>query len=324
MSHDVDAVHEVIGPMGFTDVPFEVPEGARSITVVVDGDDSALFAVGSLVLSDGVERVGYTEPLTREDAWRMLATGDQRQVVGTGAMALQYPYVASQPVLAGPALVRVLSDRPGASFRIRVVTPIGEARAFHVSLVSMSSLRVADEEPAFIDEARAILAAGGVDLIIDERIDLAPVAAYVPTFPPGPGDASAALVQRAHAALSTDAVPLILVELTDAAGFSRGVPCPPFALHTQAVFVDPTPSFLGATAEVLPRLAAHELSHALGLVHVEDTPLTGPTISDPFDDTDGFDSTLMGSMVIGGAITERILEITPDQRFAMTRSALLQ
>lgn len=59
-------------------------------------------------------------------------------------------------------------------------------------------------------------------------------------------------------------------------------------------------------------------------MHVEDTPLTGPTISDPFDDTDGFDSTLMGSMVIGGAITERILEITPDQRFAMTRSALLQ
>lgn len=46
-------------------------------------------------------------------------------------------------------------------------------------------------------------------------------------------------------------------------------------------------------------------------------------VLDPFDDTDGFDTTLMGSMDLGMPVSERILVLTPEQRFAMTGSALL-
>jgi hypothetical protein len=51
--------------------------------------------------------------------------------------------------------------------------------------------------------------------------------------------------------------------------------------------------------------------------------MTGPRVLDPFDDTDGFDTTLMGSMDLGMPVSERILVLTPEQRFAMTGSALL-
>jgi hypothetical protein len=94
------------------------------------------------------------------------------------------------------------------------------------------------------------------------------------------------------------------------AGLSLGTPGPPLPGSYYHGVVLERPANDAAMARVL----AHEVSHFLALQHVENRSLWGEVFPDPLDDTDPSQDNLM----------EDGTAITPDQAFALSRSALLR
>jgi len=303
---------------------FQVPEGARSITVVVSGE--GILGLASLTLADGSEQSSRADASVLGAAYpTWLGTGAQRQFPRHGTFAFQYPMLASQPMPVGVGAVRAATTIPGARLGVDVIVRSGAARTLHISIVSFASTPAEPELPS-IAQARRLLAAGGVELVVDERITLHDVGVIeTPTQIPEPDDLSVPLVREAHAALHTDALPILLVELHPGTAFSRGIPVPPWRDDDEfAVLVDPTITWPGDVDLALGRVMAHELGHAMGLPHVQDFDATGAVLDDPFDDTQHWDETLMGSPDAGQPISDIECAITPEQAFAMTRSALLE
>jgi hypothetical protein len=318
-----------VGPDGWSGVlAFEVPPETASLTVVIDRDDAALVALGSLVFADGVEQIGELA-MTAASSRGGGISGSPPNLVAImpGTSAFQYPRLATQTLPAGRATLRVRSDRPGP-VEVRLFFGDGLGRDLHISLVSFRG--EIDAEPGFVRRAAEILAPAGVRLVLDEVV-VAPTrpAIRFETATPPPGDEGAALFDTARSLLRTDALPVLVVELADESpfGLSRGLPGPPIpGSHRRAVFLDPThdPSIAPDLDALVGRILAHELGHQLGLHHPDDQDVLGATVGDGLGDTVAFDETLMGSMVLGQPPTAESLRISPEQVFSMTRSALLE
>jgi hypothetical protein len=310
------------------ELSFDVPAGARSVTILVEGDPAAMYALGSLRLADGVEHV---EPIAvatlRERNGSFEGTGAEMQFPRPGTFVFQYPTLATQALPPGEATLRVVSDG-SAPARVRIYAPTGSGTVLHVALVSFSPAFPLDVEPAVIEDVRAIYEPAGISIVVDERVSgptRAPIV-FGP-LPPAPGDAGGELVRAAQALLDGDAFPIVFTEHADDAvlGSSRGVPCPPVPENDEhAIIIDATVDSLGADDRALmARIIAHELGHALGLPHLDGVNTDGTSWVDAFDDTEGLGDTIMGSALRGGPIPPASFRISPQQVFALTRSALL-
>ncbi len=315
-----------IGADGLSDpIAVEIPAGARSLTIVVDGAPRALYALASLILADGTEVISGVTARDVEAAYPgVLGPAAARQLPRRGQFAFQYPMLAEQRLAPGRATLRIASSARSSRAGLEVIVGTGAPTELHVALVSFAA---EDESisPAAIAHTQAILRAAGITLVVDEAfhvrdagvMTLAPIAETT--------DAVAPLVAEAHALARTDALPILLVELGVGHGVARGLPVPATRSGSYfAVLVDPTITWPGDRDLALARVIAHELAHALGLPHVDDRTPDGVALVDPFDDTSDFDDTLMGSADIGQPISARSIRISPRQAFAMTRSALLE
>ena len=322
-----------IGADGRSDeIVFEVPEGARSVTVVAQGDPASFLAIASLQWSDGtqaIEIAGAAPDVLRQvgtSPFPILLDAPVPQLVRQGTFSWLYPRVAEQPLPAGPARLRIASTDADGSTDVTILTPLDDgAHVLHLSVASASDRFAWTEPPAAFDHVRATFERAGIDVVVDEVValdghDVGPfVGGY--TTPDGP---EAALVQRARAAGASTGLLVMIVDAFDALGYTLGLPGPPLpdTAYSGVVVSDRIPGSGDPDAK-LGHVIAHEVSHYLGLTHLFDFGPNAEEIPDAFDDTGPYDRNLMGSLDLGATPSDEDTALTPRQSWALSRSAML-
>lgn len=305
------------------EVFFDVPEATRSLTVMVTGAPTSLYALGALRTPDGVDQVmlpaGDPGPLMAssynvEQIGQM--PGMLYQSIRLGTFTQVYPYRPGQALAAGRASLRVASDTPGA-VQVRVLmAPDDGAHTLHLNIIVVSDTLTVAQPPSFLDEVQALFAQAGIDVVVDRIVPLSGTAFENITESTEPQEApssmSAMLPSLVADRLDNRALDLFLVESLPAgiAGLSLGTPGPPVrGSYYAGVLVRPL-----ANDTQLARVIAHEACHFLALQHVQNRGVSGRTYPDPLDDTAPGQNNLMESGT----------RLTADQAFALTRSWLLQ
>jgi hypothetical protein len=304
------------------EVIFEIPEGTRSITIVVEGSADALYALGALSVGDGVDLVG----LPAGDPGPEMATaynqeqighmpGDLYQSIRLGTFTHVYPYRPQQELVAGQGSARIASDRVGPVTVTVLMPEDNGATTLPLNLYLVSDTLAEPDTDAFSAELERIFAQAGITVTINgverltgtafERITQS-------TEPQEAPDSQAAMLPALVADRDTTGLDIFLVETLPSGigGLSLGTPGPPIrGSYYFGVLV------LGGVAPVeMARIVAHEGAHFLALQHVQNVGVSGMTYPDPLDDTAPGADNLMED---GTGLTE-------DQAFALTRSALLQ
>jgi hypothetical protein len=303
-------------------VTFEIPEGTRSITIVVEGATDGLYALGSLSLGDGLELVGLpagNPGPAMQAAYNVEQIGQMEgelyQSIRLGTYTHVYPYRPGQAVVAGSASLRVASDRSGP-VTITVLMPEEDGAAtLPLNLYLVSDTLAEPDADAFTAELDRIFAQAGITVRINgverltgtafERITQS-------TEPQEAPDSQSAMLPALVADRETTGLDIFLVETLPSGigGLSLGTPGPPLkGSYYFGVLV------LGGVAPVeMARIVAHEGAHFLALQHVQNVGVSGTTYPDPLDDTTPGADNLMEDGTV----------LTEDQAFALTRSALLE
>lgn len=325
---DADAVRQVsvrttIGADGFSPpVRFSVPKNTRSITIVATGTKGALYALGSLTMG-GRELVnassngfGAAMKTAYFDEQSGQPPGDLLQTARLGTFTLVYPYAPGQAPLDGPGELRVASDKDSGEVEVTIVMPAEDgAKALHVNVFAVSETATMASPPDFMGQAQTIFDQVGLRLVVDSVAtirdsDLSTIGDF--TEPQeGPESSSAKLALLGSTRVSSRALNVFVVDRLPAgiAGLSLGVPGPPVpsSYYFGVVMQKASPTSLATTF-------AHEASHFLALQHVVNKGVSGKTYPDPLADTAPGEGNLM----------ERGTKLTPDQGYALSRSALLR
>ena len=310
---------------GFSE-PFElvVPEGTRSITIVETGANDAVYALGSFRTADGQERVGID--LDTAPGPGMRASYDTEQIgqmpgtlfqtIRLGTFTHVFPYRPDQTVVAGMTSLRIASDKPGPVHVTVVMPPDDGGKILHVNLIAVSETLTFAQPPSFLDELQSLFAQVGITIVVDNAIELRGTGLPAITQSTEPQEAPTSMSARlpglvadrfsnqAHDIFVVDSLP------SGIGGLSLGTPGPPirggyyFGLLVRR----------SANDSGLAVVIAHETSHFLALQHVTNVGVSGMVYPDPLDDTQPGQSNLMQS---GSTLT-------PDQGFALSRSALLR
>lgn len=305
------------------ELTFEIPEGTRSLTVVVRGAPTALYALGALRLPDGVDQVmlpaGDPGPVMAaayfdEQIGQM--PGMLYQSIRLGTFTQVYPYRPGQVVSAGRATLQVASDTAGPVEVRILLAPDDGARTLHLNVIVVSDVVTVAQPPAFLDEVQALFAPTGITVVVDQVVTLEGTALENLTDFTEPQEApssmSAMLPGLVRDTLAGPALDLFIVESLPAGvgGLSLGTPGPPLrGSYYYGVVVRPS-----ASDAQLARVVAHEVCHFLALQHVQNVGISGDVYPDPLDDTSAGQNNLMESGTL----------LTADQSFALTRSWLLQ
>jgi len=311
---------EVDGSGLSPDVSFTIPEDTRSVTVVVEGDDAGLYALGALTLG-GVDRValpggdpGDAMQTSYRDEQIGHMPGDLYQSIRLGTFTHVYPYRPDQQVSAGAASLRVASDTAGP-VRVTVLMPEDAgARTLPLNIFLVSDTLADPATDPFVTELDRIFAQAGITVAIAgvERLTGTGLAQITESTEPqeAPGSQSAmlpALVDDRELA----GLDLFFVESLPSGigGLSLGTPGPPLrGSYYFGVIVRG-----GLSPVESARIVAHEGSHFLALQHVQNLGISGEVYPDPLDDTTPGQGNLM----------ENGTTLTDDQAFALSRSALL-
>lgn len=318
-------IDTAVDASGFSEpVLFSVPAGTRSITIVAAGDNDALYALGSFQTADAVERVGIDLGVAPGPAMRASYDTEQIgqmdgllfQTIRLGTFTHVYPYRPDQTVVAGATSLRIASDKPGP-VHVTVLMPEDHGgKTLHVNLFVVSETLTIAQPPSFLGKLQSIFTQVGITVVVDEIRELrgTGLSAITQSTEPqeAPGSMSAKLPALVSDPMSPAALDIFIVDSLPSGigGLSLGTPGPPIrGSYYYGVLVRQNTSDL-AMATVI----AHETSHFLALQHVTNRGVSGQTYADPLDDTQPGQDNLMQSGTV----------LTPDQGFALSRSALLQ
>lgn len=312
----------VVGADGLSaDVPFEIPDGTRSITIVVEGANDALYALGAFAMGDDQELVhlpagapGPAMQATYEQEQIGQLAGDLYQSIRLGTFTHVYPYRPGQMVVEGTAYLRVASNRPGP-VRIRILMPEDDgANTLALNIYLVSDTLADPDTPAFRSEVTRLFAQANVNVTFNrvERITGTALERITDFSEPQEAPTSmSAMLPGLVADRPTTGLDVFFVESlpSGVGGLALGTPGPPIrGSYYFGVVVRG-----GLPAVELARITAHEGGHFLGLQHVENRGISGRTYPDPLDDTTpGVDNLMEGGTLL-----------TPHQAFALSRSALL-
>ena len=316
-------------------VRVQIPPRTRSLTVVVEGEPDALYALAALRTSDGAEHVGLAPGLDVAGAMRAryrdervgLMPGSLHQMIRLGLCTVVYPNRPGDRLPAGPVSLRVATTAPRAPVRVTLLMPEDDGgRVLPINLIRVvggdKGLAAGGDPGAlpYVREWTRIMAGAGITLEVRREIDVPArglgdfMALSRPEEPPD--SASARLARRAGELLGPRARGALDVFVVDAlppgiGGWSLGMPGPPLAGTWYSGVVvarlDQGPA--------LARVLAHETAHFLGLFHVEDVGVSGRRYPDPLDDTRPGAPNLMA---------EHGTAVTPDQAYVLSRHPLLR
>ncbi len=310
---------------GFSEeLTFDVPSSTRSLTVVVNGAPSALYALGALRTADGTEHVGLDvasppgsamqESYVDEQIGHM--AGGLYQSVRLGTFTHIFPERPGQALPAGTTTLRVASDTPGPVHVTVLLPPEDGASVLHLNLVAVSDDFTFMTPPSLADEVQAIFAQVGVTIVFDSIVALpgTGLSSLTDFTEPQetPTSMSAMLPALVAGQVSAPALDVFVVDSLPAGvgGLSLGTPGPPLrgSYYYGVVLL----KYADDTAQA--RVLAHEVAHFLALQHVENRGVSGTVYPDPLADTQPGQGNLM----------ENGTTLTADQAFAISRSALLQ
>lgn len=302
---------------------FAVPAGTRSITIVAEGDPGSLYALGELRGPDGTDLVALPDeppgPAMRasyNDEQIGQMPGSLYQTIRLGTFTHVYPYRPGDAATPGEWSLRVASDTPGP-VRVTVLLPEDDgSRVLHLNLIVVSDEIAESDPPAFLAEVQAVFDQADIEVAFDHVItdpnsDLAAITDFSEPQE-APGSMAAMLPGLVPSEIAGPALDIFVVESlpSGVGGLSLGTPGPPLrgSYYYGVAILRPE-----SEAEVA-RVLAHEVCHFLALQHVENVGISGETYPDPLEDT----ASGQGNLMEGGTT------ITPDQSFALSRSALLQ
>lgn len=312
----------VVSESGLSDAfDFEVPAATRSVTVVVEGAEEALYALGSFSV-DGIDLVALPEGApgeamraSYEDEQIGQMAGGLYQTIRLGTFTHVYPYAPEQPPPVGRSSLRVASDTPGP-VQLTILMPEDDgARVLHLNVAVVSETLTEEDPPAFLDEAAAILAQADVSIVVDQVATFrgSGLSAITDFSEPQERPDSMAAMLPGLVTPGADG-PALDVFIVDSlpfgvAGLSLGTPGPPIpgSYYFGVVLVRPE------SDEATARVLVHEVGHFLALQHVENLGVSGAVYPDPLDDTSPGDGNLM----------ENGTTLTADQSWSLKRSALL-
>jgi hypothetical protein len=300
---------------------FEVPEGTRSVTVIVQGAPDALYALGGFGLGDGADLVQLPAGppgLAMQQSYQQEQIGHMPgllyQSIRLGTFAHVYPYRPDQVVLAGTGRLRVASNRAGSATVTLLMPEDNAAAVLPLNFYVISDTLAEPNTPAFGGEVTRVFAQAGITVRINatERLTGTPYERITDFNEPQESPTSqSAMATSLVADRTTDGLDVFFVEglPSGVAGLSLGTPGPPtrgsyyFGVLVRGDF----------PATELARITAHEVAHFLALQHVQNRGISGRTYPDPLDDTTPGADNLM----------EDGTTLTAGQAFALSRSALL-
>lgn len=305
-------------------VTFTVPDRTRSLTIVVEGQAERLHALASFAMSDGVELVDIDTASSHAAAMKASYFDEQvgempgalDQSVRLGTFTHVYPYAPGQALVSGTATLRVATDGAEGEATVKVLMPEDDgAKRLHLNVFRVSETATAFDSAELLAELRPLFGQAGIDAVVDETT-AAPGTGYakLQTFTEpqeAPASDAAKLASIVSTKATSSSLRVMIVDSLPAgvAGLSLGVPGPPVPssyYYGVVVANDPDPANLA-------RVVAHEVAHFLGLQHVTNRGFSGKVYADPLADTSPTKSNLM----------TKGTELTPDQTFVLTRSALL-
>ena len=303
------------------EVTFRIPDNTRSITIVVEGAPDALLALGSFELGDGEDLV----QLPMGEPGAAMQTSYQQEQIGQmpgalfqsirlGTYTHLYPYRPDQHVIAGTGRMRVASNRPGPVSITIVMPEDNGANVLALDMYLVSDTLADPNEPTFKGELDRVFAQAGITVTVNgvQRLTGTAFERITDFNEPQETPASQSAMVTALATGTGDALDVFVVEglPTGVAGLSLGTPGPPIrGSYYYGVIVRG-----GFPAPEMARVTAHEVAHFVALQHVQNRGVSGMTYPDPLDDTmPGVDNLMSNGTVL-----------TPGQRFALSRSALLR
>ncbi|MGE3543053.1 MAG: hypothetical protein AB7L28_03955 [Kofleriaceae bacterium] len=316
------ALDAVVGADGRSDViELEIPEHTRSLTIVVQGDATALLALAELTLSDGADLValpagapGDAMKQRYEQEQIGLMPGALYQSIRLGTFSHLYPHRPDQKLVHGRARLRVASDRPGP-VRVIAMMPEDDAAAIlPINVIVVSDVLGDPVTAEMTSELQRIYAQVGITVATQrvEQITGSTLSQISQSTEPQESPASqSARLPSLVGDRDWTGLDVFIVDSLPAgiAGLALGTPGPPlrgsyyFGIAIRG----------GRPALELARVIAHEAGHFLGLQHVENRGVSGMIYPDPLDDTRPGELNLMEAGTV----------LTPDQGFALSRSALL-
>ena len=318
VSFDTDVDASGLSP----ELAFEVPEATRSVTVIVEGADDGLYALGTFAVGDGVDLVllpAGSPGAAMETSYQQEQIGQMPgglfQSIRLGTFTHVYPYKPGQTVVAGEGRLRVASNRPGP-VKVTLVMPEDDgANGLPLNLYLVSDTLVDPNVPAFAAELQRIFAQVDIAVSITgvERLTGTTLEQITDFNEPQESPTSqSAMVPGLVVGRTTQGLDVFLVESLPAGvgGLALGTPGPPIrGSYYYGVIVRG-----GFTPVEMARITAHEVSHFLALQHVENRGVSGARYPDPLDDTSpGADNLMTDGTVL-----------TAGQGFAISRSALLE
>jgi hypothetical protein len=315
-----------LGQNGISEpVNFMVPADTRSVTVIVEGDPSRLYALASLRTADGVEHVGVDLSSAYGQAMEHSYDVDQLgqmpgglfQVIRLGTFTHIYPYAPGQSLPDGASRLQVASNATSGEVKITILMPADDGgKTLHVNLISASDTFSLGEPPSFLPAVQAIFDQAGIRVVVDEVKALTGTGLNRITEwtepQETPASQSAQLALRGQRLVMSDALNIYVVDSlpTGLDGLSLGTPGPPVPSSYYYGVVLPHI----AHDATMARIFAHEVSHFLALQHLTNTSASGTRYPGPIPDAKLADDNLMENGTL----------ITPGQAFALSRSALLK